>query len=158
MARLVQADRKAIVTQTTTRYNWGMQKIIFESPTCWTIKQMGCRSKRLHWVLLQSEKDSKLRLQLAQTHQNWTIDWMSLDFCYDIQMVGSEFGINMKAWIHPAMYQHFRLLWCNVWEIYSWHNLCPLIPIGHCLNATACLSIAANHVHPLTTVYLSCDG
>ncbi len=26
---------------------------------------------------------------------------MSLDFCCDIQMVGSEFGIkNMKAWIH----------------------------------------------------------
>ena len=30
---------------------------------------------------------------------------MSLDFSCDIQMVGSEFGINnMKAWIHPALY------------------------------------------------------
>ncbi len=29
---------------------------------------------------------------------------MSLDFCCDTQMVGSEFGIkNMKAWIHPAL-------------------------------------------------------
>ena len=28
---------------------------------------------------------------------------MSLDFCCDIQTVGSEFGLNnMKAWIHPA--------------------------------------------------------
>lgn len=31
---------------------------------------------------------------------------MSLNFQYDIQMVGSEFGINsVKAWIHPALYQ-----------------------------------------------------
>ncbi len=31
---------------------------------------------------------------------------MGLDFCCDIQMVGSEFGIkNMKAWIHPALSQ-----------------------------------------------------
>ncbi len=31
---------------------------------------------------------------------------MSLDFCCDIQMVGSEFGVkNMKAWIHPALSQ-----------------------------------------------------
>ncbi len=31
---------------------------------------------------------------------------MSLDFCCNIQMGGSEFGIkNMKAWIHPALSQ-----------------------------------------------------
>ncbi len=36
---------------------------------------------------------------------------MSLDFRCDIQMVGSEFGIkNMKAWIHPALSQQFRLV------------------------------------------------
>ncbi len=36
---------------------------------------------------------------------------MSLDFCCDIQMVGSEFGAkNMKAWIYPALSQWFRLV------------------------------------------------
>ncbi len=36
---------------------------------------------------------------------------MSLDFCCDIQMVGSEFGINnMKEWIHPALSQRFMLV------------------------------------------------
>ncbi len=36
---------------------------------------------------------------------------MSLDFCSDIQMVGPGFGIkNMKAWIHPALSQRFRLV------------------------------------------------
>ncbi len=40
---------------------------------------------------------------------------MSLDFCCNIQMVGSEFGIkNMKAWIHPALSQRFRLLVAGV--------------------------------------------
>ncbi len=34
---------------------------------------------------------------------------MSLDFCCDIQMVWSEFGVkNMNEWIHPALSQRFR--------------------------------------------------
>ncbi len=36
---------------------------------------------------------------------------MSLDFCCDIHFVGSESGVNnIKAWIHPALYQRFRLV------------------------------------------------
>lgn len=36
---------------------------------------------------------------------------MSLDFCCDIQMLGSEFCINnVKACIHPALFQWFRLV------------------------------------------------
>ncbi len=46
-----------------------------------------------------------------------------------------------------------------VWGIFSWHTLGPLIPIEHRLNATAYLSIVADHVHPfMTTVYPSFDG
>ncbi len=45
-----------------------------------------------------------------------------------------------------------------VWGIYSWHTLGPLLPIEHRLNATAYLSIVADHFHPLmTTVYPSSD-
>ncbi len=41
-----------------------------------------------------------------------------------------------------------------VWGIFSWHTLGPLVPIEHRLNATAYLSIVADHVHPfMTTVY-----
>ena len=35
-----------------------------------------------------------------------------------------------------------------VWEIFPWHTLGPLVPSEHCLNATAYLSIVADHVHP----------
>ncbi len=36
---------------------------------------------------------------------------MSLDFCCNIQMLGSVFGVkNMKAWIHHVLSQRFRLV------------------------------------------------
>ncbi len=45
-----------------------------------------------------------------------------------------------------------------VWGIFSWYTLGPLVPIEHRLNATAYLSIVADHVHPfMTTVYPSSD-
>ncbi len=41
-----------------------------------------------------------------------------------------------------------------MWGIFSWHTMSPLVPIEHRLNATAYLSIVADHVHPImTTVY-----
>ncbi len=40
-----------------------------------------------------------------------------------------------------------------------WHTLGPLVPIEHRLNATASLSIVADHVYPfMATVYPSSDG
>ncbi len=45
-----------------------------------------------------------------------------------------------------------------VWGIFSWHTLGLLVPIEHRLNATAYLSIVADHVHLfMTTVYSSSD-
>ncbi len=45
-----------------------------------------------------------------------------------------------------------------VWGIFSWHTLGLLVPIDHRLNATAYLSIVADHVHPfMTTVFPSSD-
>jgi len=46
-----------------------------------------------------------------------------------------------------------------VWGIFSWHSLGPLVPIEHCLNATACLSIVSDHVHlVMSTMYPFSDG
>ncbi len=52
MGRLVRDDRKATVTQITTRYNQGMQNTISERTTRQTLKQMGYSSRRPHWVPL----------------------------------------------------------------------------------------------------------
>uniref|UniRef100_A0A9J7YYL4 Transposase Tc1-like domain-containing protein n=1 Tax=Cyprinus carpio carpio TaxID=630221 RepID=A0A9J7YYL4_CYPCA len=79
MGRLVRDDRKATVTQKTTRYNQGMQNTISECTTHRTLKQMGYSSRRPHWVPLLSAKNKKRRLQFAQAHQNWTIeDWKNV--------------------------------------------------------------------------------
>lgn len=45
------------------------------------------------------------------------------------------------------------------WAIFSWYTLDPLGQSQHHLNATACLSITADHVCPfMTTVYPNLDG
>ncbi len=118
MDRLVRDDRKATVTQITTRYNQGIQNTISEHTTRRTLKQMCYSSRRPHRVPLLSDKNRKLRLQFTQDHQNWTIeDWKYVAwsdeslFLLQYSDVESEFGVmNMKAWIHPALSQRFRLV------------------------------------------------
>ncbi len=79
LGRLVRDDRKATVTQITTRYNQGMQNTISEQTTHRTLKQMGYSSRRPHRVPLLSDKNRKRRLQFTQDHQNWTIkDWKNV--------------------------------------------------------------------------------
>ncbi len=74
MGRLVRDDRKATVTQITTRYNQGMQNTISKRTTRRTLKQMNYSSRRPHKVPLLSAKNRKRRLQFTQAHQNWTIE------------------------------------------------------------------------------------
>ncbi len=74
MGRLVRVDRKATVTQITTRYNQGIQNTISEHTTCRTLKQMGYSSRGPHRVPLLSAKNRKRRLQFTQAHLNWTIE------------------------------------------------------------------------------------
>ncbi len=131
MDRLVRDDRKAKVTQITNSYNQGKQNTISDHTTRRTLKQMGSSSRRPHRVPLLSDKNRKRRLQSTQDHQNWTIeDWktlpglMSLDFCCDIQMVESEFGI--KTWKHgsilPCLNGSSWWWWCNgVGDIFLAH-------------------------------------
>ncbi len=113
----VRGDRKESVTQITTRYNQGMQNTISERTTRRTLKKMGYSSRRPHRVPLLSAKNRTRRLKFAQAHQNWTIDdWKTVAWSDESRFllrhsdVGSEFGIkNMKAWIHPALTQWFRM-------------------------------------------------
>ncbi len=77
---------------------------------------------------------------------------MSLDFCCNIQMMGSEFG--ERTWKHGSILPCLNSSgwwWWGVmgWGIFSWHTLGPLGPIQHCLNTTAYLSIVAAMSIPL---------
>ncbi len=118
MDRLVRDDRKATVTQITTRYNQDLQNTISEHTTRQTLKQMSSSSRRPHRVPLLSDKNRTRRIQFTQTHQNWTIEdcknvaWSEESlFLLQHSDVESQFGVkNMKAWIHPALSQRFRLV------------------------------------------------
>ncbi len=87
---------------------------------------------------------------------------MSLDFCCDIEMVGSEFGAKHMKSMDPSCLVSMVQAGGGgvmVWGIFCWHTLGPFVPIEHRLNATAYLSIVADYVHPfMTTVYPSSDG
>ena len=169
MGRLVRDDRKATITQITTRYNQGMQNTISERTTHRTLKQMGYSSRRPHRVPLLSAKNRKQRLQFAQAHQNWTIeDWKNVAWSDESRFLLRHSDGRVRIWCkeHESMDPSCLVSTVQaggggvmVWGIFSWHTLGPLVPIEHRLNATAYLSIVADHVHPfMTTVYPSSDG
>uniref|UniRef100_A0A9J8APT3 Transposase Tc1-like domain-containing protein n=1 Tax=Cyprinus carpio carpio TaxID=630221 RepID=A0A9J8APT3_CYPCA len=170
MGRLVRDDSKATVTQITTRYNQGMQNTISECTTRQTLKQMGYSSRRPHRVPLLSAKSRKRRLQFVQAHQNGTIeDWKNVAWSNESRFLLRHSDGRVRIWRkeHENMDPSCLVSTVQagggggvmVWGIISWHTLGPLLPIEHILNATAYLSIVADHVHPfMTTVYPSSDS
>ncbi len=165
MGRLVRDDRKATVTQITTRYNQDMQNTISECTTRRTLKQMGYSSR----VPFLSAKNRTRRLQFAQAHQNQTIeDCKNVAWSGESRFLLRHSDDRDRIWRkeHESMDPSCLVSTVQagdggvmVWGIFSWHTLGPLVPIEHRLNATAYLSIVADHVHPfMTTVYPSSTG
>ncbi|XP_068116580.1 doublecortin domain-containing protein 1 isoform X2 [Hyperolius riggenbachi] len=56
MGRMIQADRRATLTEITTRYKRGMQQSISEATTCTILRQMGYNSRRPHQVMAASRR------------------------------------------------------------------------------------------------------
>ncbi len=120
---------------------------------------------------LQSAKNRKRRLQFTQVHQNWTIeDWKNVAWSDESRFLLRHSDGRVRIWPkeHESMDPSCLVSTVQaggggggamVWGIFSWHTLGPLVPIDHCFNATAYLSIVADHVYPfMTTVYPSSDG
>ncbi len=168
MGRLVRDDTKATVTQINTRYNQGMQNTISERTTRQTLKQMSYSSRRLHRVPLLSAKNRKQRLQFTQAHQNWTIeDWKNITWSDESRFLLRHSDGRVRIWRkeHESMDPSCLVSTVQaaggvmVWGTFSWHTLGLLVPIEHCLNAIAYLSIVADHVLTImTTVYPSSDA
>ncbi len=168
MGSLVRDDRKAAVTQITSRYNQGMQNTISEHTTRRTLKQMGYSSRRPHRVPLLSAKNSKRKRQFTQAHKNWTTaDWKKVAWSDESWFLLRYSDGRVRIWRkeHESMDPSCLVSTVQagggvmVWGIFSCHTLGPLVPIEHHLNTTAYLSIVADHVHPfMTTVYQSSDA
>ncbi len=145
MDRLVRDDRKATVTQITTRYNQGMQNTISERTTHRTLKQMGYSSRRPHRMLLLSDKNRKRRIQFTQAHQNWTIeDWKNVAWSDEswFLLQHSDARVRMCLKEHESMDPSCLVSTVQaggdgvmVWGIFSWNTLGPLVPIEHHLDA-----------------------
>ncbi len=106
---------------------------------------MGYGSRRAHWVPFLSTNNKKtkktictrsLKLDKKRSGKGCLVWWILISAGCNIWIVGSEFGVNnMKAWIHPAWYQWFRLVLVGYFS--SWHTLAPLVLVKGCLNSTA---------------------
>ncbi len=106
MGRLVRDDRKATVTQITTRYNQDLQNTISEHTTHRTLKQMGSSSTRPHRVPLLSDKNRKRRIPFAQAHQNWTIeDWKNVAWSAESRFLLQHSDGRVRIWCneHESM-------------------------------------------------------
>ena len=146
MGRLVRDNEKATVTQITTHYNQGMQNTMSECTTHWTLKQMGYSTIHIGSQIVQQETGK------TWSDESWFQLWHSDGW--------------VRPWINGSGWWWWW--WCNgvgdiflcTFHTFSLHTfLCTLVPIEHHLNATAYLSIVADHVHPfMTTVYPSSHG
>ncbi len=133
MGRLVRDDRKATVTQITTRYNQSMQNIISERTTRRTLKQMSYSSRRPHRVLLLSVKNRKRRLQFTQAHQNWTIeDWKNVAWSDESRFLLRHSDGRVRIWCKEQESMDPSCLVSTVQAagggvmvrgIFSWHTL-----------------------------------
>ncbi len=116
MGRLVRDDRKATVTQITSLQPTYAEYHLWTHNTS-NPEADGLQQQKTTPVPLRSDKNSTRRIQFTQDHQNWTIeDWKNVPWSDESRLlmrhsdVGSEFGVNMKAWIYPVLSQWFRLV------------------------------------------------
>lgn len=100
------------------------------------------RPQRAHLLLAKSRI---LRLQWARL--SWTgqkkigkpsAHLTNFNFCCYMQI--------MNQWILACVNSSGQEWCCYDVGIFSWHTLSPLIPVRHCVNARAYLSIVADHV------------
>ncbi len=156
MSRLVRDDRKATVTQITTRYNQGMLEYHL-----WTHNTSNPEADGL-----QQQKDHtgcrSCQLRFTQGHQNWTIeDWKNIAWFWWVSISAARVTIWRKE--HESMDPSCLVstVQAGGCGIMVWGDifLAHLVPIEHRLNATAYMNIVADHVHPfMTTVYPSSDA
>ncbi len=101
-----------------------------------------------------SAKNRKWRLQIAQDHQNWTIeDWKNVVWSDESRFLLRHSDDRVRIWHkeHESMNPSSFVSTVHaggglmVWGIFSWHTLGPLVPIEHRLNATAYRSIVAEY-------------
>ncbi len=106
--------------------------------------------------LVRDDRKATVTLE-ATISQNWTTeDWKNVAWSDESRFLLQHSDGRVRIWHkeHESMDPSCLVSTVQagggvmVWVILSWHILGPLVPIEHCLNATAYLSMVADHVHP----------
>lgn len=114
-------------SNSTTLHSQELQNTISERKTPWRSWATAAEDHTICYSCqLQTGKNAYNSHGLIKAGQQkiGNVLLTSFNFSCNIQMVGSEIGINnMKAWIHPAAYNGSSWwCWCNVWEILCLHT------------------------------------
>uniref|UniRef100_A0A803KE99 Transposase Tc1-like domain-containing protein n=1 Tax=Xenopus tropicalis TaxID=8364 RepID=A0A803KE99_XENTR len=118
MGRLIQADRRATLTEITTRYNRGMQQSICEATTRTTLRRMGYNSRRPHhWKNVAWSDESRFLLRYSNGRVR----------------IWRKQNENMDP---TCLFTTVQACGVMVGGMFSWHTLGPLVQIGHRLNVT----------------------
>lgn len=120
-----EADRKATVTQVSTLYNCGELKSISETHSVKPWGEMRYSVRGPQWVPLLSAKSRKLRLQRAQTHQNWTTDdGKNIAWCDETQFLLRHTDGRIRIWQQKHGPQSQRNVSYISWSpCYKWMRL-----------------------------------
>ncbi len=120
---------------------------------------MDSSSRRPHRVSLLSAKNRTRRIQFTPDHQNWTIeDWKNVAWSDESWFLLQHSDDRVRIWCKEHESMDPSCLVSTVQAAgggvmvggYFLGTLC-IVPIEHRLNATAYLSIVADHVHPFMT-------
>ncbi len=147
-----------------------MQNTISERTTRRTLKHMGYSRRRPHWVPLLSAKNRKQAIIRTGSPKldNKRLKKIKIAWSDISQFLLQHSDGRVRIWRkeHESMDPSCLVLMVQasgggliVWGIFSWHTFGPSVLIEHRLNATAYLSIVADHVHPfMSKVYPSSDS
>ena len=149
-----------------------MQKIMQVRSLSWcSCRTSERRCETRHQFPLLSAMNRKVRLQWAHTHTHWTVeDWKKKEPVVWLDESGfllrhTDGGVRIWRQQHESVEPTCFVSTVQtgdvvmVWRMFCWRTVGPLMPINHWLNATAHLSIVADHVHPFrATIYSSSNG
>ncbi|XDV36000.1 hypothetical protein PO909_005854 [Leuciscus waleckii] len=158
MGRLIQADRRATLTEITTRYHRGMQQSICEATTRTTLRRMGYNSRKAHRVPLISTTNRKKRLQFARAHQNWTVeDWKNVAWSDESRFLLRHSDGRVRIWRKQNENMDPSCLVTTVqaggdgvmvWGMFSWHTLGNLHFCDGTINADKYIEILEHNMLP----------
>ncbi len=167
LARVTRSRRWATVAHIAQEVNAGSDGKVSEYTVHHSLLPMGLHSHRPVRVPMLTPVHRLKRQQWAREHQNWTTEqWKKLvwSIMFSFTSLGWAGASVSFTWGTQGTRMHYgkkacRRRQCNVWALFCWETLGPVILVDVTLTHTTYLSIVADHVHPfMETVFAGGHG